>query len=112
MMDINRITPDFATSPQLTPDDLPAVKAAGFTTIINDRPDGEEPGQPPSQVIEAAARAHGLAYFHIPVVPEKIGSDAVAAFAAALEEADGPVLGYCRSGKRSATLFQRATARD
>ena len=111
-MDIKRITPDFAISPQLTPDDVAAVKAAGFTTIINDRPDGEEPGQPPSHVIEAAARALGLAFVPIPVVPANIGNDAVAAFAAALQKTDGPVLGYCRSGKRAEALFQRATARD
>jgi len=110
-MDLTRITPNFATCPQLTPDDVAAAKAAGFTTIINDRPDDEEAGQPPSRLIAAAARAHGLAYFHIPVVPGEISEDAVAAFATALKKADGPVIGFCRSGKRAAALFERATAR-
>lgn len=111
MMDITQVTPDFATSPQLMPDDVAEAKAAGFTTIINDRPDGEEPDQPPSRDIAAAARACGLAYFHIPIVPGQITDEAVAAFAKALAAAHGPVLGFCRTGKRATALFERATGR-
>ncbi len=111
MMNITHVTPDFATSPQLTPGDVAEAKAAGFTTIINDRPDGEEPAQPPSRDIAAAAQAQGLAYFHIPIVPGQITDEAVTAFAQALAAADGPVLAFCRSGKRAAALFDRATGR-
>jgi len=112
MMDITRVTPDFATSPQLTPKDVAEAKAAGFTTIINDRPDGEEPNQPPSRDIAEAARACGLAYFHIPIVPGQVTEEAVTAFAKALAAADGPVLGFCRTGKRATALFERATRRS
>ena len=111
MMNITQVTPDFATSPQLTPDEVAEAKAAGFAAIINNRPDGEEPGQPPSRDIAAAAHACGLGYAHIPVVPGQITDEAAAAFAKALNAADGPVLAFCRSGKRAAALFERATQR-
>ncbi len=110
-MEFTWITPRFAAGPQLTTDDIAAARPAGFTAIINDRPDGEEPGQPLSRDIAEAARACGLAYFHIPVVPGQISDEAVAAFAAALEAADGPVLGFCRTGKRASALFERAAKR-
>lgn len=110
-MELTRITPNFATSPQLSPLDLVDAKAAGFTSIINNRPDGEEPGQPPSSAIAAAAKACGLAYAHIPVVPDHITDAAVAAFAQALDRADGPVLSFCRTGKRARQLFERAAER-
>lgn len=110
-MDFTWLTPRLAVGPQLTTDDIAAARAAGFSAIINDRPDGEEPGQPLSREIAEAARAGGLAYCHIPVVPGQITDDAVAAFAAALEAADGPVLAFCRTGKRAAALFERAAGR-
>lgn len=109
-MDFTPITSRFAISPQILPGDVAAARAAGFSTIINNRPDDEEPGQPPSRDIAEAARACGIAYFHIPVAPGQISDKAVAAFAAALDAAAGPVVGYCRTGKRAAALFDRATA--
>lgn len=111
MMEITQVTPDFATSPQLAPIDLAEAKAAGFRAIINNRPDGEEPRQPTSREIADAARICGLAYHYIPVVPGGITAEAVAAVAKALDDADGPVLGFCRTGRRAATLFERATKR-
>lgn len=111
MMEITQVTPDFATSPQLTPNDLADAKAAGFRAIINNRPDYEEPRQPTSHDIAKAAHSCGLAYFHIPVVPGEMTEEAVSAFAKALDDADGPVLGFCRTGRRAAMLFERATKR-
>ena len=111
MMQITQVTPKFATSTQLTLDDVAEAKAMGFRAIINNRPDGEEPGQPPSRDMAAAAHACGLAYSYIPVVPGQITDEAADAFATALNAADGPVLGFCRSGKRAAALFERAAQR-
>lgn len=111
MMEITRITPDFAISPQLTPNDVADAKAAGFRAIINNRPDGEEPQQPTSREIADAARICGLAYHHIPVVPGEITAEAIAAVATALDDADGPVIGFCRTGRRAASLFERAAKR-
>lgn len=100
MADIRKVTDDFSVAPQITLDDADAAAKAGFKLMINNRPDGEEPGQPTSAEMEAAARKAGLDYAYIPVVgrptPEQV--DAVRA---AVEQADGPVLAYCRSGTRS-----------
>lgn len=104
-MPFNTLDESLSASPQLTADDVAAAAAQGFRTIIDLRPDGEEPGQPPAATIEAAARAHDLAFVHIPVVPGQVGNAQVEAMDRALAEQPGPALGYCRSGTRVATLW-------
>jgi uncharacterized protein (TIGR01244 family) len=90
---------------QLRPEDVAAAAADGVAVIVNNRPDGEEPGQPASADIERAARAAGLRYHHIPVAGG-IGPDQVAAMAAAMDE--GKLLAFCRSGSRSTWLWALA----
>jgi uncharacterized protein (TIGR01244 family) len=94
------VTDSFAVSPQIGLEDVATVRADGFRLIVNNRPDGEETGQPSSAEIEAAARAAGLAYIHVPVsgrpTPHQIEAEN-----AAIATADGPVLAFCRSGSRS-----------
>jgi uncharacterized protein (TIGR01244 family) len=96
---------------QIQPEDLERAKAEGVALIINNRPDGEEAGQPSGLVIEAAARAAGLGYRYIPV-RSGFSADQVEAMAAALDEAEGPVLAFCRSGTRSAFLWALARAQQ
>lgn len=105
MADIRTLTPEVSVAPQISLDDLAAIKASGFNTVVNNRPDGEQPGQPTSAEVEAAAQAAGLAYRHVPVVSGAMSMDDIAAFDAALSESDGPTLAFCRSGTRSATLW-------
>lgn len=93
---------------QLVPADIEAAAAAGVTAIVNNRPDGEEPGQPVGAEIEHAARAAGLRYHHIPVAGG-IAPGQVAAMAAAL--GDGKLLAFCRSGTRSTYLWALAAHR-
>lgn len=100
MADIRPVTPDFAVAPQIEPEDLAEAAARGFRLVINNRPDGEAPDQPPSAQMQAAAEAAGLAYRYIPVRGGP-GPAEVEAVLSALAEADGPVLAYCRSGTRS-----------
>lgn len=109
-MDIRPLTAAIAVSPQIRVADFAALAADGFTTVINNRPDGEEPGQPSSDAMESAARAAGLAYHHIPVTGGAISPDQIARFDAALHGADGKVLAYCRSGTRSAMLWAMGAA--
>lgn len=92
-------------APQLTDADLSAAKAKGITTIINNRPDGEEATQPTASDNRRAAEAEGLSYVHIPVVPGQVNEGQVRAFQNALDHADGSVLAHCRTGTRSATLY-------
>ncbi len=100
MTDFRHVTDDFAVSPQIALDDLQAAADQGFKLVINNRPDGEQPGQPSSAEVEAAARAAGLAYVHIPVTGQPT-PDQVEANRLAIAEAEGPVLAFCRSGTRS-----------
>jgi uncharacterized protein (TIGR01244 family) len=93
---------------QLTPDDVAEAKAQGFTTLVNNRPDDEQPGQPTGAEIEAAARANGLDYVAIPVDHSGFAEWQVEAMADALEQAQGPVLAFCRSGTRSTFLWALA----
>jgi uncharacterized protein (TIGR01244 family) len=80
----------------------------GITMLINNRPDGEEPDQPPAAAVEAAAKAAGISYRHVPII-RGIGPADVEAMQEALGEAgDGQVLAFCRSGTRSALTWALA----
>lgn len=100
MSDFRRVTDDFTTAPQISVADVAEAARLGFTTIINNRPDGEDPDAPQSAEIAAAAKAAGLAYVHIPVRGGP-GPAEVEAVKQAIDAADGPVLAFCRSGTRS-----------
>jgi sulfide:quinone oxidoreductase len=109
-MQIKPLSPDVSVSQQILPEDVPAAAAAGIRTIINNRPDGEQPDQPDGAAIEAAAIAAGLAYCHIPIVPGRVTPSDVAAMASALSELPKPALAFCRSGTRSAQLWALSQA--
>lgn len=109
-MDLRRINDHVSVAPQIRPEDVPALKAAGFTTIVNNRPDGEAPGQPSGAEIRAAAEDAGLVYREIPLGREGVTTGMVEATRTALDESAGPVLCYCRSGTRSTTLWALSQA--
>jgi uncharacterized protein (TIGR01244 family) len=100
MTPFRSVVPGIAVAPQIQPEDAARAAGDGYTLIVNNRPDGEEPGQPTGAEIEAAAKAAGLAYVHVPVrgMPTAEQVDLVAAAVAA---AEGPALLFCRSGTRS-----------
>jgi uncharacterized protein (TIGR01244 family) len=103
-----KIDDHFLAAPQIAVSDVAEARALGVTTIINNRPDGEEPSEPQGAEIEAAALAAGLGYVAIPVTHAGFSGPQVAAMAVALENATGPVLAYCRSGTRSTLLWALA----
>lgn len=102
--DIRKVTDRFSVAPQIEPEDVAAAKARGFVKLINNRPDDEVPGQPTSAEMEAAARAAGLDYVHIPFAGRPT-ADQAEAVASEADAADGPVLAFCRSGTRSITAW-------
>ena len=107
---INVLTPDFAVAPQLDPAAMAEAAAAGFRSVINNRPDGEGgPEQPLSTTIGAAAAAAGLQYAHLPVQGGYQSPEEIAAFRELLATLPGPVLAFCRSGARCTKLFVAAT---
>lgn len=108
-MDPKTLSETLAVTGQVQLADIPQV-AASFATLINNRPDGEEPGQPTSAEIEAAARQAGLAYAYIPLSGQDAADEQVAAFAGALADNPTPALAFCRSGRRSALLWALSQA--
>jgi len=111
MSDFRRVTDDFSTAPQISVADVAEAARLGFTTIINNRPDGEDPAQPASAEIEAAAKAAGLAYAHVPVRGGP-GPAEVEAVREIVDAAEGPVLAFCRSGTRSITTWSIGQAQS
>ncbi|MDK3016664.1 bifunctional protein tyrosine phosphatase family protein/NAD(P)/FAD-dependent oxidoreductase [Pseudodonghicola flavimaris] len=109
-MDIKKITDGLSVSPQIALDDIAAIKAAGFRAIICNRPDAEAPDQPGQEEVEAAAQAAGLEFRFLPVTPGIVTDETASAFGTALTELPGPVLAYCRTGTRSATLWSLSQA--
>ncbi len=110
MADIRRVTEDFAVAPQLSPEEVAQAAIQGFRLLINNRPDGEAPGQPSGAAMAAAAQAAGLSYVHIPFAGPP-GPSQVDAVRAAVVAADGPVLAFCRSGTRSITVWAQGQAK-
>lgn len=103
------LTDDFAVAGQLYPEQMAAIAEAGFGAIICNRPDGEAPDEPQFEAVGEAAGRAGLAVRYIPVSNQVgVTPENVADTKAALADLPKPVLAYCRSGARSARLFEIA----
>jgi sulfide:quinone oxidoreductase len=109
-METREISKALSVSAQITAQDIPALKDRGFRSIICNRPDGEGADQPAFEEIRAAAEAAGIEARYIPIKSGVVGDDDAAAFGAALRELPNPVLAYCRTGTRSATLWSLSQA--
>lgn len=109
-MDLRALDERASAAPQLLPADLAAVRTAGFHGIVNNRPDHEEPGQPTSADMAAAAADAGLAYAHVPMGREPLTEELVAKMRRAIDEVGAPAVLFCRSGTRSTTLWALAEA--
>jgi uncharacterized protein (TIGR01244 family) len=109
-MDIRPLTPDYAVSPQIDLGDLPAIKAAGYSLVIDNRPDGEIPEALHTTAMRAAAEALGLDFVANPVIGGTLTMANVEAQRAAIASANGPVLAYCASGNRSSIVWALAHA--
>lgn len=104
-MEYRQISEDYSVSGQIQPEDIAAIKDAGFKSVICNRPDDEQPGQPSAESVKTAAEAAGLAFRYIPVISGQITMDNVEDQAQALDELEGPVFAYCRSGARCTNLY-------
>ena len=105
------LTPEFATARQLMVDDVAEAAATGFRSIVNNRPDFEGgPSQPTSQAMQEAAAAAGLQYAFLPVQSGYQTPQEIARMHELLEQLPKPVLGFCRSGARTANLFRASQA--
>ncbi|MFY7865419.1 TIGR01244 family sulfur transferase [Roseateles sp.] len=107
---IQALTPDFCVAPQLGPHAMAEAAAAGFRSVINNRPDFEGgPDQPSSAQMEASAQAAGLEYRHLPVNGAYQSPEEIEQFKQLLQSLPRPILAFCRSGARSTRLFNAAT---
>jgi len=105
-----KLTDTIYVSPQIGLDEIAEAARIGIKLIINNRPEGESDDQLPGPEVEAAARTVGVDYVAIPVTHSGFSEPQVAAMAKALNEANGPVLAYCRSGTRSTLLWALSEA--
>jgi uncharacterized protein (TIGR01244 family) len=112
MSDFRRLDENILVSPQLGVGDIAAAAALGVAMIVNNRPDGEEPSAPQGDAIAAAAAAAGINYVAIPIGHAGFSEPQVDAMIAAMEQAEGPILAYCRSGTRSTLLWALASAKQ
>jgi len=104
--------PELSVAGRLDRADIDALAGAGVRTIINNRPDGEDPGQLPAADARRLAEAHGIAYHHIPITAATLSRADVDAFAAAMRDAPDPVVAHCRSGTRSTLLWALTRMRE
>ena len=106
---IRALTEQFAVAPQLSPEDMAGVAAAGYKSVIINRPDFEGgPDQPTAAAVSEAARQAGLQVEYQPVNGAAMTVGDVARFAELLQTLPGPVLAYCRTGTRCTNLFMAA----
>ncbi|OWU85293.1 hypothetical protein ATO6_09765 [Oceanicola sp. 22II-s10i] len=103
-MDIRPVTPRYAVTPQIAIEDIAAIKAAGFTRVICNRPDAENPPELQAVAVEAAAKEAGLEFVNLPLTYPTMTPDTIAAQMAAIEGGD-KVLAYCASGTRCTTIW-------
>ncbi len=109
-MSFTRLSPNFAVAAQISVEDVAAIAQAGFKSIVCNRPDHEDPGQPNFETIAEAARRAGLESRHLPAASGQVTPEHGAALARLLNELPGPVLAYCRSGARSQSMWALARA--
>ncbi|MGX0978124.1 sulfide:quinone oxidoreductase [Roseovarius sp. MBR-51] len=110
-MQLNKVTDALSVSPQITAEDVAAIREAGFRAILCNRPDGEGADQPNFEEIEAAAKSAGIETRYQPITSGMVRDEDAEAFGTALMELPGPILAYCRTGTRSATLWSLSQAK-
>ena len=99
------VTAKLAVAPQPKLLDFQEFRRSGFATVVNNRPDGEDPTQLGSAVEAEAARSAGLGYVHIPVTATGMTEQDARLLKETIEQAAGPVVAHCRSGARSFYLW-------
>jgi len=109
-MDIRTLTPTFSVAPQITPAEVARLAADGFRAVICNRPDGEGADQPNFAEMERACQAAGLEAAHLPVTSGMVRDEDARAFGQLLDHLPKPVLAFCRTGTRSATLWSLSEA--
>ena len=106
-----KVDEGFFVAPQIDASAVEDLRTEGIVAIINNRPDSEEAGQPAASDMRQAFEQEGFDYHHVPVTMNTLSPEVVEQFRKVWEQADGPVVAYCRSGMRSTLLWALAEAR-
>ena len=109
-MDIRQITPHFFAAPQISPEDMPALEAAGIKRIICNRPDVEIPPSHHADVMAQAAQQHNLEFYVLPLTHQSMTPAVIEENWALIDGCEGPVLSYCASGTRSTIAWALGAA--
>ncbi len=104
-MEARTLTPRYSVSPQIAVEDLPAIVAAGFKTVICNRPDEEVPASHNAAALKAAVEAAGLTFAELPLTHQTMTAENVDRQRALCDENPGPVLAYCASGTRCSVIW-------
>ncbi len=104
-MQVHKVTEKFTISGQISASDVPLIKASGFKTIMCNRPDGEEFGQPTAAIIKKAAEDHEMKFFYLPLGRSAITNELLEGFRDVVNGDHGSVFAYCRSGNRCGMLW-------
>lgn len=109
-MQVYKVTEEFTVSGQISASDVALIKASGFKTIMCNRPDGEEFGQPTAAIIKKAAEDHDMKFFFLPLGRAAITDELLDEFRGVVNGGNGPVFAYCRSGNRCGMLWNASQA--
>lgn len=107
---VKKLTDNLSVCAQPQIEDIQLFADMGFKTLINNRPDGEAADQPDETDMAHAAQRAGLRYIYLPITPGQFSEQAITTFNSHLDNAEGPVLAFCRTGTRSTTLWALSQA--
>ncbi len=105
-MQAYKLAEAFYVAGQIQPADVEALQKDGIVTVVCNRPDDEDIGQPSAASIAAECASHGVAFHHLPISNTGITAEMIGQLQTIVADSDGAVLAYCRSGQRSSVLWQ------
>ncbi len=111
-MNLREIDDNFSIAEQIHESDLMILKEAGYTDIVCNRPDYEDPGQPCFAELEAEAVKHGLRTHHLAFDGRDFTPSHIAGLREVLDSAEGKTVAFCRTGNRSLLLWSRVDRDD
>ena len=109
-MQIHKVTDNYSVCGQITAADVAQIKALGFKSIMCNRPDGEEFGQPSAEIIKQVAKDHDIKFYYVPMGRTGISDELLNSFREVVEGDNGPVFAYCRTGNRCGMLWNASQA--
>ena len=107
-MRVLELAPQVYVCGQVFETDLKLVAKQDVRSIVNNRPDGETPGQPASADLAKAAEELGMTFVHFPVESRSVSKEAAAEFAKTCDELERPILIFSAMGVRSTKIWEMA----